>query len=134
MDPERVQTFAIKHRMKNMHRRCIFCVCWIAQSKAFIFPYSKWLSSKIKGFSGRKLWTTYPNFMFLGVLKSHCLMRLTDKKGPKPPICILNFFSRGTKDKNFDFFPKKFGETKISHFLDLAYHFLHSLIKIEHMY
>ena len=63
LDPERVQTFAIKHRTKNMHRRCIFFVfcgsnmtslmgeilkiwrgkktllvhCWIAQSMDFIF-------------------------------------------------------------------------------------------------
>ena len=28
MDPERVQTFAIKHREKNMQQRCIFCVLW----------------------------------------------------------------------------------------------------------
>ena len=39
-----------------------------------------------------------------------------------------------SKDKIFDFFQEKFGKTKISHFLDLAYQFLHSLIKIEHMY
>ena len=26
MDPERVQNFAIKHRKKNVERRCIFCV------------------------------------------------------------------------------------------------------------
>ena len=29
LDPERAQTFGIKHHTKNMQRRCIFCVLWV---------------------------------------------------------------------------------------------------------
>ena len=66
VDPERVQTFAIKHRTKNMHGRCVFCVlwgklkklkkksllghCWIAQSMDFIFPIVNGYSRKSRGF------------------------------------------------------------------------------------
>ena len=49
--------------------------------------------------------------MFVGV--NHIvLMRLTDEKGPKPPIRILNNFYWGPKTKNAKIFKKILGKKK----------------------
>ena len=56
------------------------------------------------------------------------------KKGPKPPIRILNNFYWGPKTKIAKIFKKILGKKKNLNFVDLAYHFLHSKMKIEHIY
>ena len=68
--------------IKKIGKKTLLGCCWIAQSMAFILPYIKWLSSKIKGFSDHNLQTTHPNFMFLGANRI-VLMSVTDEKKSK---------------------------------------------------
>ena len=56
------------------------------------------------------------------------------KKGPKPPIRILNNFFWGPNTKIAKIFKKFLGKKKNLNFIDLAYNFLHSKMKIEHIY
>jgi len=69
-------------KIKKFGKKILLGYCWIAQSMAFIFSYSKWLSSKIQGFSDHNSWTVDPNFMFLGANRI-VLMRLTHEKKTK---------------------------------------------------
>ena len=55
------------------------------------------------------------------------------KIGPKPPIRILNNFYWGPKTKIAKNFKRFLGKKNLN-FVDLAYNFLHSKMKIEHIY